>query len=50
MNSLDVLKLQRHILGLEKLTESGRSPADLNGDGKVNAQDLLLLQKKVLGL
>ena len=50
VNSLDVLKLQRHILGLEKLTESGRSLADLNGDGKVNAQDLLLLQKKVLGL
>ena len=50
VNSLDVLKLQRHILGLEKLTESGQSPADLNGDGKANAQDLLLLQKKVLGL
>ncbi|MDR1769041.1 MAG: dockerin type I domain-containing protein [Hungatella sp.] len=24
--------------------------ADLNGDGKVNSQDLLLLQKKILGL
>lgn len=50
VNSLDVLKLQRHILGLEKLTANGQTSADLNGDGKVNAQDLLLLQKKVLGL
>lgn len=48
VNSLDVLKLQRYLLGLEKLTEAGKAAADLNGDGKVNAQDLLLLQKKVL--
>ncbi|WP_434084723.1 dockerin type I repeat-containing protein [Lacrimispora xylanisolvens] len=50
MNSLDVLKLQRYLLGLEHLSDAGKAAADLNGDGKVNSQDLLLLQKKVLGM
>lgn len=50
VNSLDVLKLQRQILGLESLAAGSQAAADLNGDGKVNSQDLLLLQKKVLGL
>jgi len=44
------LKLQRFLLGLETLTAGGQKSADLNGDGKVNSQDILLLQKKVLGL
>lgn len=50
INSLDVLKLQRHILGMEAIPAASQAGADLNGDGKINAQDLLLLQKKVLGL
>ena len=50
VNSLDVLKLQRYLLGLETLSETGKAEADLNGDGNVNSQDLLLLQKKVLGM
>ncbi len=50
INSLDVLKLQRYLLGLEHLSDAGKAAADLNGDGKVNSQDLLLLQKKVLGM
>ncbi|WP_313582882.1 dockerin type I domain-containing protein [Lacrimispora sp.] len=50
INSLDVLKLQRYLLGLETIPEQGKLAADLNGDGKVNSQDLLLLQKKILGL
>jgi beta-N-acetylglucosaminidase/uncharacterized protein YraI len=50
INSLDVLKLQRYLLGLESISEKGKLAADLNGDGKVNSQDLLLLQKKILGL
>lgn len=50
VNSLDVLKLQRYLLGLEHLSDAGKAAADLNGDGKVNSQDLLLLQKKVLGM
>ena len=50
INSLDVLKLQRYLLGLETISEKGKLAADLNGDGKVNSQDLLLLQKKILGL
>lgn len=50
VNSLDALKLQRYILGLETLPANGQKAADLNGDGKVNSQDVLLLQKKILGL
>ena len=50
INSLDVLKLQRYLLGLETIPEKGKLAADFNGDGKVNSQDLLLLQKKILGL
>ena len=49
-NSLDVLKLQRFLLGLETIPEDRKAAADLNGDGKVNSQDILLLQKKVLGM
>ena len=50
VSSKDVLKLQRHLLGLEKLSEKEKKAADLNGDGKVDSRDLLLLKKKVLGL
>ncbi|GLC79170.1 dockerin type I domain-containing protein [Lacrimispora brassicae] len=50
INSLDTLKLQRYLLGLETIPEKGMVAADFNGDGKVNSQDLLLLQKKILGL
>ena len=50
INSLDVLKLQRYLLGLETMSEKGKLAADLNEDGKVNSQDILLLQKKILGL
>ncbi|WP_313073911.1 dockerin type I domain-containing protein [Lacrimispora sp.] len=50
ISSKDVLKVQRYILGLEKLSEKEKKAADLNGDGKVDSKDLLLLKKKVLGL
>lgn len=50
ISSKDVLKVQRYILGLEKLSEKQKKAADLNGDGKVDSKDLLLLKKKVLGL
>lgn len=50
VSSKDVLKLQRYLLGLEKLSETEKKAADLNGDGKIDSKDLLVLKKKVLGL
>lgn len=50
VTSLDVLKLQRHLLGLETLPADSQAAADMNGDGNITSQDLLLLQKQILGL
>lgn len=50
INVLDVLKIQRHILGLETLSGSAATAGDVNGNGKLDVLDVLLLQKKILGI
>lgn len=50
VSTLDVVALQRHINGLEPITEPYKLyAADLDGNGHVGANDLLLLKKGVLG-
>ena len=46
----DILLAQRSILGLGKLRAEEIARADLNGNGKVDILDILLMQKKILGL
>ncbi len=50
VNALDLLKIQKHILGLSSLSGSNLEAADPSRDGKVNALDLLKVQKNILGI
>ena len=50
MNSLDLLKIQKQILGVAALDALTLKAADVNRDGVVNALDLLRTQKAILGL
>ena len=50
ISTLDVISLQRHINGVERITEPHRLYAsDLDGNGRVGANDLILLKKALLG-
>lgn len=50
VNALDLLKVQKHILGVSKLTGYSYKAADTSKDNNVNALDLLKLQKHILGV
>jgi len=51
VNTIDLIKIQRHILGLETLdTPYKRIAADINNDQKINSVDLVELRKLVLGI
>ena len=49
INALDLLKIQKDILGTSGLNGSYKTAADASKDGKVNALDLLKVQKQILG-
>ena len=49
VNALDLLQMQKSILGQKSLNGSYSQAADVSGDGKVNALDLLQVQKNILG-
>ena len=46
---VDLLHVQKHILGFTKLTGSFLEAADVNKDKKVTVVDILLIQKQLLG-
>lgn len=52
INALDLLKVQKHILGLNKLNGAYMKGANSSkdNDGVVNALDLLKIQKHILGI
>ena len=49
INALDLLKIQKNILGTAGLNGSYKEAADPSKDGNVNALDLLKVQKNILG-
>ena len=49
VNALDLLQIQKSILGQKSLSGVYSQAADPSGDGKVNALDLLQIQKNILG-
>ena len=49
ITALDLLQVQKNILGYTKLTLCYQKAADTNKDGKVTALDLLQVQKDILG-
>lgn len=46
---LDLLKVQKHILGSSTLSGVAKEAADVNKDGKITVLDLLKIQKHILG-
>lgn len=51
VSTLDLVMIQRHILGLELITDPCKIIAgDVNCDGKLSASDLLELRKVILGV
>ncbi len=50
VNALDLLQVQKQILGLYTLSDAYKLAGDTSGDGEVNALDLLQVQKQILGL
>jgi len=51
VSTLDLVKIQRHILGLEELDDAYKViAADINADEKLSATDLLQLRKLILGI
>lgn len=49
INALDLLQIQKNILGTYKLSGAYLEAADTSKDSKVNALDLLQVQKSILG-
>lgn len=49
INTLDILKIQKHILGYSKLEGAFYKAGDTSRDGKVTTLDLLQVQKDILG-
>ena len=50
ITALDIVKLQRLIVGLDALDSNVLAIADINGDGKVTALDIVKLQRHIVGL
>ena len=49
INALDLLQVQKNILGTYTLTGAYKEAADTSKDGVINALDLLQVQKSILG-
>ncbi len=50
ISALDIIKVQRLIVGLDPTTEEIKAVADINGDGKVSALDIIKIQRHIVGL
>ena len=50
INVVDLLSVQKNILGYTKLTNSYLKAADVNKDNKINVVDLLMIQKHILNV
>ncbi len=50
VSTLDLIMIQRHILGIEELTGHQLIAADINNDGNISGLDLIELRKLILGI
>lgn len=50
INVLDIVKLQRIIVGLETADENVMAVGDLNVDGKISVLDIVRIQRHIVGL
>ena len=49
INALDLLQVQKNILGTYSMSGANNLAGDTSGDGQINALDLLQVQKSILG-
>lgn len=50
INTIDALKVLKHIVGLETLNEKQTTLADVDFDGEITSGDALVILKKIVGL
>lgn len=50
ISALDIVKIQRLIVGIDEKTDAIFSVADVNGDGKISALDIVKIQRHIVGL
>ena len=50
ISAIDIVKIQRIIVGLDALTDDVLARGDLNSDGKISAIDVVKLQRHIVGL
>lgn len=48
VNVTDLIKIQRHILGIEPLNQLQQFAGDVTGDGRVNISDIIAIQRVIL--
>ena len=50
ISTIDIVKVQRIIVGFDAVNEDNLAVADINGDGKVSAIDIVKIQRHIVGL
>lgn len=50
ISAVDLLRVQKHLLGISPMTGAALTACDVNHDGQVNSIDLLRVQKHLLGI
>ncbi len=50
ISNVDLVLLQKQILGIEELKEERLLAADVNRDGSISNMDLVMLQKHILNI
>ncbi len=50
ISAIDIVFVQRIIIGLDKPDASAFARADINGDGKITALDIVMIQRHIIGL
>ncbi|MGN0436230.1 MAG: dockerin type I domain-containing protein [Wujia sp.] len=50
ISTIDIVKVQRLIVGLDATTSDSIACADINGDGKISTIDIVMLQRHIVGI
>ena len=50
ISALDIVRVQRMIVGIDSVTDEALAAGDLNGDGKISALDIVKLQRHIVGI
>ena len=50
ISAIDIVKLQRIIVGLDKTNSDVMASGDINGDGTISAIDIVMIQRHIVGI